>query len=162
MFPSELAAPILEKRRISGPRAVSHWFRYPSQGHAGWLRVLKFRGEVWEDEQLSIVTRSGADFDVYVRDVIQSKLAYLGGRIEGQLVQVETRGCERIEVMLGPSFVDFERPVTITINGTRRVRDKIIRPDIPTMLAAAYEEWDFQRLILARMPFTVKSDAEDE
>jgi hypothetical protein len=162
MFPSELAAPILQERRASGPRQVFHWFRYPSQGHAGWLRVLKFRGEVWDDQQLSIVTRSGADFDAYVREVIQSKLAFLGGRIEGQLVEVETRRCERIEVMLGSDFVDFERPVTVAINGTRRVRDKIIRPDISTMLAAAYDGWDFQRLILARMAFTVKSDATDE
>jgi pimeloyl-ACP methyl ester carboxylesterase len=162
MFPSELAAPILVKRRPSGPRQISHWFRYPSQGHAGWLRVLKIRGEVWEDQQLSIAARSTVDFDAYVREVIQSKLAYMGGRIEGQLVEVETRGCERIEVMLGPDLVDFERPMTITINGTRRLRDKIIRPDIPTMLTAAYEGWDFQRLILARMSFTVKSDATDD
>ncbi|UCF32553.1 MAG: hypothetical protein JSV78_09475 [Phycisphaerales bacterium] len=162
MFPSELAVPILEKRRASGPRAVCHWFRYPSQGHAGWVRVLKFRGDVWEDQQLSIAARPTVDFDAYVREVIQSKLAYLGGRIEGQLVEVETRGCEGIEVMLGPDFVDFERPVTITINGTGRVRSEIIRPDIRTMLTGACEEWDFQRLILARMSFTVKSDATDE
>jgi pimeloyl-ACP methyl ester carboxylesterase len=159
-LPAEALEPILAHTRATGPVHVSHWFRYPRQGRAGWLRQTAFRGDVWEAAQLSISASPGVDFDTFVRETIQAKLAQLAGRIEGQDIHIEARRCDRIEVLLGPEFVDFAQPVNVFCNGRRRHHKKIT-PSIRTLLSTAHDDWDFQRLVVARLSFSVKSDPQD-
>lgn len=145
--------------RPSGPVPVSHWFRYPEHGRAYWLRCTKFRGDVWEAEQISIMPGPGTNRDAYITEVIQSKMGYIGGRIEGNVITVETRRCDRVEILLGENFVDLSKPVVVRINGRER-HNGVVTPSIADMLEHAYEEWEFQHPIVARMTFEVRGNSE--
>jgi hypothetical protein len=146
-------------RRPAGPVEVSHWFRYPEHGRAYWLRCTKFRGDVWESEQLDILPGPETDRDAYITEILKSQLGYLGGRIDGQTITLETRRCEKVEILLGENFVDFFQPVVVRINGRTR-HDGIVKPRIADMLEHAHEEWRFQHPVMARMTFDVRKDAE--
>ena len=142
-------------RRPPVPPEFVHWFRYPHEGRAWWIRQTKFAGDVWEGDQLSIVTSAGVDRDQFITNVLQEKLAFFGGRIVGQTLHIETRKCADIEVLFFDGMVDLDQPVTIIINERQRFAG-VIKPDMQTMLERAYEEWDFQRPVLATKHFNIK------
>ncbi|MFH1108512.1 MAG: hypothetical protein V1790_04840 [Planctomycetota bacterium] len=142
-------------------RTVSHWFRYLGQGDVGWLHATKLAGDVWDDDQLSIVTSPTTDRDKFISDVLKEKLLYLGGRVDGQTIHIETKGCAQIELRLFDGMVDFARPITVLINGRRR-HDGLVRPSAATLLESAYEEWEFQRLALAKLSFSIRADSAGE
>lgn len=156
--PPDATAALLGGVKGPPPKQTSHWFRYSEEGQSDWLTQLRFRGEVWDDSQLSILPAGGTPRDAYIAKVVQEHLAYLGGRVEGQTITVETRRCAEIELSLPVSLVDLERPVTIRINGKRRLKG-MIRPSIKTMLETAFERWEFQRPVVARLRFTIPRDA---
>lgn len=147
----------LEGRRARPPRHVSHWFRYPNQGRAGWLRQTRLKDEVWVAEQLSILPSPATDHDQYITDTIKSKLAYLGGHFDGQTITIETQRCGRIEILLTEDLVDLSRPVTVRCNGRERHQGPL-RRSIRILLTTAYETWDFQRLVVARLSLDIKAD----
>ena len=142
-------------------RTVSHWFRYLGQGDVGWLHATKLAGDVWDDDQLSIVTSPTTDRDKFISDVLKEKLFYLGGRIDGQTIHIETKGCAEIELRLFDGMVDFARPITVLINGRKR-HEGLVRPSAATLLESAYEEWEFQRLALAKLSFSIRADSARE
>jgi hypothetical protein len=151
---------------LSQPRAVkqdrvSHWFRYPAQGRSGWLRQVDFKGQVWEDPQLSIVPSADVDRNTFVAETLKDKLAFLGGVIEGQTIDIQTQRCGRIELALTDGLIDWDSEVTISVNGQRRHATRA-GPSIRTMLESAYEAWEFQNPARARLQFTVRSDFRDE
>lgn len=157
---STLSIAALEHSRPPAARKISLWFRYPAQGRIGWLRQTKFMGDVWGHDQLHIVTAPTVDRDKFITDVIQDKLAYLGGEVDGQQIRIETRRCAEIELLLPDGLIDFTKPAVIRCNGRKR-HDGKIRPSIRILLETAYEEWDFQRLVVARLPLAIKSDSQD-
>lgn len=142
----------------SPPRRVAKWFRYLGQGSAAWLKATAFRGDVWEAEQLAVRAAPTTDRDQFIRRVIQGRLGFLSGRVEGQTITVLTRRCADIELLLPEDLVDLDRPVTVTCNGRVRHRG-LIRRRVATWLEAAYRTWDFQRVPVARLSFSVKTDA---
>ncbi|UCC29299.1 MAG: hypothetical protein JSU86_13985 [Phycisphaerales bacterium] len=154
--PGEVAA-VLSRRRAAPGGSVSHWFRYPGQGHTGWLKQTRFTGDLWDADQLSIVASPSVDRDRFIAEVIRERLAYLGGRIDGQTITIETQRCERIELLLPYGLLDPSLPITIRCNGKRR-HSGGIRPSIHTLLETAYEQWEFQRLTAARRSFSIKAD----
>ena len=113
-------ASILSARMVPDGAETTHWFRYPWQGSAGWLRQTKFAGEVWTADQLSIRASPSTDASRFISSVLRSHMAYVGGRIDGQVIRIETRRCREIEVRLSPSMVDLDKPVTIYCNDRRR------------------------------------------
>ena len=158
--PADRVAAMLAGRRPPSAGEVSLWFRYPAQGHAGWLRQTKFMHDVWEADQLSILASPATDHDRYITDVIQDKLAFLGARVDGQTITIETRRCARIELLIPQGLVDFSIPITVRCNGRKRY-DRMIQPSIRTMLETAYQDWEFQHPAVARLSFNIKSSAKD-
>ncbi len=142
-------------------RTVSHWFRYLGQGDVGWLHATKLAGDVWDDDQLSIVTSPTADRDRFISDVLKEKLLYLGGRIDGQTIHIETEGCAEIELRLFDGMADFHTPITVLINGRKR-HEGLVRPSMATLLESARKEWEFQHVVYATLTFSVRADAARE
>ncbi len=156
--PADQVARILQGKRGPVPRQVSHWFRYPAQGNAGWLKLGRFRGEVWEGDQLSILPSPATDHDTFIAEVFKTHLGYLGGRIDGQTITIEARRCARVEVLLPEGLVEWDRPFTVYCNGKKR-HGGPLQPSIQTLLETAFQEWDFHRLPVARLSFSVRTDA---
>jgi len=151
---------ILAKRRPAPNGNVTHWFRYPDQGDAGWVRLTKFKGDVWEEEQLSILPSPVTDRDEYITAIIEEKLGYIGATVQGQTINIETRKCGKIDIIFPLGLVDLDKPVTIYCNGRRR-HNGPVRSSIRTLLETTYDTWDFQRLTPARLPLSIKSERGD-
>ena len=156
-LPTSELAKILQRRRELITGEVSHWFRYPGQGNAGWLRQEKYAGEVWTADQLAILPAPRADRDRYTADVVKEKMAYLGGRIEDQTIVIQTRRCGRVGVLVPLGSLDWSRPIAVSCNGKRRHQRRIV-PSIRTLLEEAYETWDFRHLAAARISLSVRTD----
>jgi pimeloyl-ACP methyl ester carboxylesterase len=152
----ELAG-IRDKARTKPGRTVSHWFRYPAQGDVGWLRAVKTYGDVWTEDQLSIAVGPTTDRDAFIADVIKEKLFHLGGRVEGQTIHIETKRVAEVELRFFDGMVDFAKPITVIINGRKR-HEGLVKPNIAMLLESAYEEWEFQRLAFAKLPFSIRAD----
>lgn len=152
------AADVLAHRRTVCGTPVSHWFRYPGQGHGAWLSQTVFKGAVWEADQLSILASPVSDRDTFITDVIQSKLAYVGGRIKGQSITMQTRRCAEVALRLPAGCIDVDKPVAVVCNGLRR-GSRRIRPSIATLLSVAYEDWDVQNPVPATLSLRIRSDA---
>lgn len=159
-FSSEISR-LLSRHREGPARTVGHWFRYSSQGRAGWLVQTEFKGDVWIAEQLAILPAAKTDADGYITEVVKDKLAYLGGSVEGQAVAIETQRCGEVAVCFEHGLVDFRKPVTVRCNGTVRHAGPI-SPSIETLLETASEQWEFQRLTAAKLLLTVRSESEEE
>ncbi len=146
---------ILDRRQPRIGAEFAHWFRYPQQGRAGWIRQVRAAGDVWEEEQLSILPSPNVDRDEFITGVIQGKMGYLAGRIDGQTIDIQAKHCSRIEVLLTQGLVDLGRPITVRCNGKKRFSG-VVEADIAALLDHTYTCWDFQRPILARLPFSIK------
>ena len=147
------------RNRQTPLRRISFWFRYPEQGSIGWLAQTRFSGPVWEEEQLSVRPARGVSYDEFLDDTLKSLLAYLGAEVNGQTIDIQTRKCAAIAVLLPIDLVDLSQPVTIRINGKRRYHEKI-KPNIRVLLDTAYKRWDFQNLTAAQRSFSVRSDSQ--
>lgn len=154
-IPQRLLASAIEKPRIS-TKDISHWFRYLAQGNAGWIRATDLAGDVWEYEQISISASAKEDYDTFVTQTFKAKMFYLGGKIEGQTITIETQRLGGVEVRLSPEQVDFAKPVSISINGRTRF-DGMLEPSITDLLESAYETWDFQHPVYVRKSFSIHS-----
>lgn len=154
----ERAAQVLRARR-AGPRmALSHTFREPSSGRAGWLSQTRFAGDVWQAEQLSILPGPTTDRNDFITGVLDSKLAFLGASVEGQTITIESRRCARIDLLLSEGLVDLDRPVTVICNGRRRHHEPIKR-SIAVLLEDAYARFEFRRPALAKLSISIRTDS---
>jgi len=154
---------ILSRRRVRGANEVSHWFRYPAQGRADWLRQVSFADEVWTQEQIAIAPSARTHADEYITRVIRQKLAWLSGKVKGQMVGLKTRRCRRVEIRLTPALMeqtgmDLKQPITVICNGQRR-HEEPVKPDIGRMLEIARAEWSFQHPVPATIEITIREDA---
>jgi pimeloyl-ACP methyl ester carboxylesterase len=149
-LPAEPVREFLQMRRDPAPWRISHWFRYPVQGRCGWLRQAKFSGRPWRGNQLTIVTRRRSDFEQYATETIKRKLAYLGGRIRGQQIDVTTGRTTETHVLLHDELINLDQPILLKVNGKKRYEGRVT-PRISTLLETAYQDWDFQRLYTVRL-----------
>jgi pimeloyl-ACP methyl ester carboxylesterase len=156
--PEAAVQTMLARRRAARSPNVAHWFRYPAHGRTDWLSQVKFMGDIWQADQLAIAAAPTADRDGFIGDVIKAKLGYLAGRIEGQQITIETRRCARVELLLPAELVDLTKPILVQCNGRRRY-DKTLAPSVKVLLETAYESWDLQRPVAARLSFSVRTDA---
>jgi pimeloyl-ACP methyl ester carboxylesterase len=157
-LPEEETEAILDGRRSGVRSQVQHWFRYRGQGDCGWIRATEIAGDVWEDDQLSIVPAPTTDRDRFITDTIAEKSAFIGGRIDGQNITIETRRCGGVELRLAPGQADFTKPIIIVCNGRKRF-EGLIRPSVADLLESAYEDWDFQHPVYARKTFAIRTDS---
>lgn len=152
---------VFSRRRPAPAKHTGHWFRYPAHGRIGWLRLARPREPVWEAAQLSILPSAGVDSDRQIAEVIQSRLGYLGGSIEGQRISVEARNCESVEVRLVDGLVALDQPIELICNGKLRFQGRL-EPRIETVLRCAREDWDLRRPILAILTFRMDGVARQE
>ena len=89
---------------------------------------------------------------------MKQKLAYIGGKIEGQTVRIQTRKCDEIELLLSDELIDLDRDIAIYLNGKTRLEGRADRR-ISTLLKIAYRDWEFQRLWPARFTIPAKGRA---
>ena len=144
-FPFEALGKLLQGRREAYPKQVDHWFRYPEQGEAAWLRQIEFEGTVWVGDQLDIVVPELDGAASYVRRTIESKLAYVGGQIDGQTISITTRQTKKVGLLLHDRLVDLDKPVRVLLNGREYFNEKLRRSPF-VMLEEAYRTRDVDRL----------------
>ena len=154
----DLLGSILNRPRPRQVNLVEHWFRYPVQGRHSWLRMTKFQGQPWTAQLLAVAPAPGESYSQAVTAVLQDKLAFLGGRIEGQTIRIETRRCDEVTVLLNDEIIDLAQDITIYVDGTRRFAGRA-RPSLATLLDMAYQDWDFQRLWTVRFTIPAKGRA---
>jgi len=148
----------LAMKRHPAPRQVGHWFRFPAQGRISWLRQRRFGGQPWAGDQISIMSRPGADLDEQITEFLTRRLAYVGGRIEGQRIEVEVRRTAELEILLNDRLIDLEQPITVTAGGKIRY-EGTVEPRVTTMLEIAHRDWDLQRLYSVRLLMRARSKA---
>lgn len=164
---SDVAPPVdkltefLQMRRHPDQREVTHWFRYPAQGRVAWLRQRKFAGRPWQGTQITVMITGPTDVDEYVTGVLKKKLAYLGGRIDGQNIEAEIRKTAELEVLLHNGLIDLDQPITLKVGDKIRYEGGVERR-VSTMLEIAYQDWDFQRLFPVRLVMRARSKARQD
>ncbi|MCP4248144.1 MAG: hypothetical protein GY778_13955 [bacterium] len=159
--PNDLLNTFLDMRREGNPREFVHWFRYPAQGRAGWVRQIRYAGIPWQGTQISVATTGRMDVDRYVTDVFKKKLAYVSGQIDGQRIQVEIRKTAELEVLLNDELVDLDEPIILVVGDKKRYKGQV-RRKVATLLETAYRDWDFQRLYPVRLVMRARSKARQE
>jgi len=154
-FPPKAAiSEIVALDRAVAPKSIAHWFRYPDQGTAKWLRQQRFAGDVWDEQSLSIASKPDVDHDAFVTEVLTEKLAYVGGTITGQNVALTVRRTSGVELMLPMGVLEPGERVTVTCNGRTRHSSKL-PPSIGVMLEDAYERWEFEHPAAVRLSLSV-------
>ena len=141
---------ILKQRQPQNVSKSGQWFRYVVQGRCGWLRGRELTDGPWTAQYLDVRPAMGEGVVEATRAVLEEKLGFVGGSIEGQTVRVQTRGCEEIELLISADMLDLSRDVVIYVDGTIRY-EKPVNARIETMLELAREDWEFQRLWSVRL-----------
>jgi pimeloyl-ACP methyl ester carboxylesterase len=149
---------ILTHTRPVAMKRIHHWFRYPVQGRRAWLRLGKMREAPWTAQLLRVWPAVGEDPLAAERAVLEDKLCFVGGEIDGQTIRVQTRGCDEIELLLNDRMLDLDRDVTVYVDGTVRFEGRIVKR-IATMLETAQRDWEFERLWSARLQIGRKGQA---
>jgi len=125
-------------------------FRYPEQGRRGWLRQSRFLGDPWTAQHIVISPGENETPEEAVKAVLDEKLARIAGRVEGQTLHIETRRCERIDVLISDTLLNLDQPVTVMLDGTQRFQDTLER-NLETLLDQARADWEFQHTNPARL-----------
>jgi len=71
---------------------------------------------------------------------------------EGNQIYVRSFGCKNITLWLGRGMIDFEKPVTVIVNQSGRIKDRKYTPNLSTLLEDFYERGDRSRLFLVKIP----------
>ena len=156
--PKDAFAEILTKKRPPLSKTVSHRFRYTTQARDGWLRQTQFSGDPWTSQQLIVSPANNETVGEAMTAMLKEKLGYLGGKIDGQTIHIETHLCGQIEVLLNDDLVDLDKPITIVVDGTVRFEGTAKRK-LRTLLDIAKDDWEFQRLFPVRFEVGRKGKA---
>jgi hypothetical protein len=70
---------------------------------------------------------------------------------EGNQIYVKAPGVKHVTVWLGRGMVDFEKPLTVTLNQAGRIKDKYT-PNLSTLLEDFCVRGDRNRLFLVKIP----------
>ena len=80
------------------------------------------------------------------------------GRVDarrtGNRFEVKTRGVQAFTLLLSPDVIDFDKPVQVTVNGTRAFAGAVTR-DLTTLLTWAARDNDRTMLYAAELHVTV-------
>jgi predicted esterase len=73
--------------------------------------------------------------------------------LEGNVINLNVHGVKKVTVWLGRDMVDFNKPVTVRINGAVRLMKRKVEPKLETLLDDLYQRADRQRVYWARLDF---------
>lgn len=160
--PAQKLVAYTSKVREKFPKRVSHVCRYPSQGHAYWLRIRKFQGNPWVKNELPpIQLRQGDSPQERMTEQILEQLRRLSGQAEGQRIELDLERIARLEVLLSDEFIDLDEPITIVVRGKSRFEGMVTRR-VAVMLEEAARTWDLDRLYEARLVVTAGGTVREE
>jgi len=149
---SEATQQLTDVQREAHPRMITKRFNRLADGGHYWLRALErplewdpgariqVRGK-WPEEQQAQREKVWAE--------VRRQCASLEGSIRGNRVNVVARGIKRLRVYFDPELIDFDRKVTVTVNG-KRSRARAVRRKTDVVLELVHETgdtaclyWDF-------------------
>jgi pimeloyl-ACP methyl ester carboxylesterase len=81
--------------------------------------------------------------------------ATIQGRVaEGNQIIVYVRGLNEVTIRLGRDMIDFNKPLTVRINGKIHMANRKAVPSTATMLEELYADGDRERLVWAKLEFS--------
>jgi dienelactone hydrolase len=82
--------------------------------------------------------------------------ATLAGRVSGSNhINLYAHGFKRVTMWLGQGMIDFDKNVTVYVNGQVRLANRKITPSLTTLLEDFYQRGDRQRLFWAKAEFSL-------
>ena len=150
---------MLRKTRPHDIKRFEHWFRHVPQGRVNFLRQTRFQGMPWKGQHLRVKLRGDEAYSEALIRTMRLKLAYIGGRIEGQTIHIDTRKCAEIDLLLNDLLIDLDRDIRVTLKG-RQIYHGPAERSIRTLLEVAHGDWDFQRLFTTRFRITRTGEIE--
>jgi len=134
-FPQENAR-VLEwmgtKRRTAYPSRVAIHTNERIFNRAFWLEIAEFKGK-------EIIKRGFMDFDkkqIEERPIFQDEIQVRAEVLREQNeVKVSAAGAREVRIYLHERMVDFSKPVTVAVNGSRSKFD--VKPSVETLLESA-------------------------
>jgi len=145
--PAEPIVRLLETRRPDDPGRVSHTFRHLHQASCYWLEGLSWAGESWGEDP-AVRAREGETASQAIARTVEPLLGRLTGEIDGQAIRVTRRHIGELVVWLGERTIDWDKPVTLEVDGTRVFQGRVA-PDTGVALARARATMDFDALRFA-------------
>ena len=91
----------------------------------------------------------------------QGPLTVLAQNQGDNKIAIQSNQARKIRIYLHPKMIDFDKPLTVEVNGTT-VHQARVEPDAALMLELAREFDDRGRVFWARLEFDVAADAEVE
>lgn len=143
--PSHLLSPLLDQRRPAYPKSVDHTFRHAHQGRAYWLEAHTWEGLQWNTNLPPIDPVPGESDEEAFGRAVRERLGRLAGRVEGQVLAVETSHVQSLTVWVGDEMMSWNKPVKLRVNGKNVFTGKL-RPDLLVCLTQAARTRDFDRL----------------
>jgi predicted esterase len=147
--PFEPIRDILVARREADPRRVVHTFRHLHQASCYWLEGLTWVGDRWGDPRPPLLpAREGESASQTLARTFEPLLGRLTGEIAGQTIRVTRRHIGDIVIWFGERTVDWNRPVTVDVDGTTVFTGPVTR-DVGVALTRAAATMDFDALRFA-------------
>lgn len=147
--PAQPIVDILAERRETDPKRISHTFRHLHQASCYWLEGLSWVGESWGDPRPPLLPgREGESEGQRIARTLEPRLGRLTGTIDGQVIRVTRRHVGDLVVWLGDRTIDWNRPVTLDVDGVTVFSGPVPR-DPAVALARARGTMDFEVLRFA-------------
>jgi pimeloyl-ACP methyl ester carboxylesterase len=147
--PLEAIVGHLSRPRAQDPKRLLHTFRHLHQASCYWLEGLNWVGDRWEDQAPALLpAREGETPAQTLTRTLEPRLGRLTGDIDGQTIRVTRRHIGDVVVWLGERTINWDRPVTVEVDG-RPVFTGRIAQDAGVALERARSTMDFETLRFA-------------
>jgi predicted esterase len=150
---------IVAGRRTVDPDRVDHAFRHLHQASCYWLEGLTWVGASWGDPPpRPEPARPGETEAGALARTLEPLLGRLTGAREGQAFRITRRHVGEVVVWLGERTIDWDRPVTVEVDGKVAFSGKVA-PDPAVTLARAAATMDFDHLRFAGIRVSAAGEA---
>jgi hypothetical protein len=157
MSVTEAMAKLAPITRDPHPREIVKRFNHLDAGSHYWLEALTRVPHEW-DPKAQITLHEDPPKDPLKRreaiwDQVRKECAFMKGSIlTGNQIQVTTQGIGRLRIWFDPDLIDYQKKVTVTINGKARP-PLTLSMDAATMLRRVHATGDTSRLYWASAEF---------
>jgi hypothetical protein len=157
--PGAAIAQILAGHRRVDPDRIDHAFRHLHQASCYWLEGLTWVGAAWGDPwPRPEPGRPGEPEAAALARTLEPLLGRLTGARDGQTFRLTRRHIGDVVVWLGERTIDWDRPLTIEVDGKVAFSGKAV-PDPALALARAASSMDFDHLRFAGIRVSASGEA---
>ena len=157
--PGAAIVEVVTARRRTDPGRIDHAFRHLHQASCYWLEGLTWVGAAWGDPSPPPEPgRPGEPEAAALARALEPQLGRLTGVRDGQAFRVTRRHVGDVVVWLGQRTIDWNRPVTIEVDGRVAFSGRVV-PDPALALARAAATMDFDDLKLAGVRVSASGEA---